>query len=95
MKDAIFHANVGRAVDPVDVNEMRGGSQLQLHQGDKALPSGQNPGIGAEIAQKGKGFIEGRGGMVLKLGWNHRALHSNVRVDLLNVTLGLGKVNTI
>ena len=86
-------ADVAQPANAVEVHQVGGSGQLQLHHGDEALAPGQHPGIRAVVAQQGKGGVEGGGGVVLESRRYHDTLHSRVKVDALNVTRGPGKVN--
>ena len=54
--------------------KMSRGGQVQLHQRDQALASGQHLGIGAVLVKQGNRFVQRFRGGVLKLRWYHEAL---------------------
>ena len=73
-KDAVVFAYVGQARYPVDVHDIFRHGQLQLHQRDQALASGQHDGFGAVLLEQGDRLLQRFGGEVLEFGWYHEAL---------------------
>ena len=73
-REAVVFADVGQAGNPINVDDIFRNGQLQLHQRDEALASGQHHGFGAEPVKQGNRLIQRLRGKVLELGWYHGGL---------------------
>ncbi len=67
----VVFSDVGEARNEIEVHEMNGARQAELHQGDEALASGQEFGLFAQLPQQGYAFGYRAGSVIVKWTWVH------------------------
>jgi hypothetical protein len=68
------------AGEAVDVDQVSGGRQPQLHHRQQRVAAGQDPGFGAELAQQVQRVVDAGGALVLKRCWDLHGILSQRRL---------------